>query len=45
MKNYHNKNVMYVSHVELLVSDIKKSLKLYQDILGFSILKEEDNKV
>ena len=45
MKNYHNKDVMYVSHVEILVSDIQKSLKLYKDIIGFSILKEEDNKV
>lgn len=45
MKNYHNKDVMYVSQVEILVSDIQKSLKLYKDILGFSVLKEEDNKV
>lgn len=45
MSKYHNKNTMYISNVEILVSNLENSLKLYKDILGFQILKQDGNKV
>lgn len=45
MKNFHNKDTMYISHLELLVSNIDNSLKLYRDILGFSVLNKTEDKV
>lgn len=36
MKNYHNQNTMHVTHINLLVNNLEKSLYFYHDILGFT---------
>ena len=43
--NFHTKPNRYVSHVNMKVQDMERSLKFYQDVIGFQILKQEGNKV
>ncbi len=39
--NFHTRPHTFVEHVQLIVEDLNRSLSFYQDILGFSVLKEE----
>ncbi|GLC89914.1 VOC family protein [Lysinibacillus piscis] len=38
--HFHEKPNMYVTHVELKVSDLQRSLDYYQKIIGFQILQQ-----
>lgn len=42
--HFHEKPNMYVTNVEIKVKDLQRSLKYYQDIIGFKVLQEEANK-
>lgn len=42
--NSHNDNT-HVNHINLKVKDLDTSIAFYEDILGFSILKKENNTV
>ncbi|MFF2752195.1 VOC family protein [Psychrobacillus sp. NPDC058041] len=42
---YQNKPYTFVELVELKVTDLERSLKYYQEIIGFKVLKKMDNKV
>ena len=43
--NFHTKPNRYASHVNMKVQNMEQSLKFYQDVIGFQILKQEGNKV
>lgn len=43
MFKYHNERAMFVSQVQIVVSNLEKSLAFYTNILGLSIIKQEDN--
>lgn len=43
--NFHKKPVTYVGEVGLKVIDIEKMKKFYQEIIGLSLISEEQNKV
>ena len=43
--NFHTKPNRYVSHVNMKVQDMERSLKFYQDVIGFQILKQEGNNI
>ncbi len=45
MSNYHERPNIFVTDVVLRVQDLNKSTEFYKNIMGFSILKEEDSKV
>ncbi|MFS8630532.1 MAG: VOC family protein, partial [Bacillales bacterium] len=40
--NFHKKPTTFVSHVHLKVTDLERSLKFYQEIIGFKVLKKTD---
>jgi catechol 2,3-dioxygenase len=40
MSNFHHKPNVYVNQVNLSVEDLQRSLKFYQDIIGFQILSK-----
>lgn len=40
MSNFHHKPNVYVNKVNLRVENLQRSLKFYQDIIGFRILKQ-----
>ncbi|MFJ7738577.1 VOC family protein [Lysinibacillus sp. NPDC097287] len=42
--HFHEKPNMYVTNVEIKVSNLKRSLKYYQEVIGFKVLAEESNK-
>lgn len=42
---YQNKPFTYVELVELKVLDLERSLKFYENIIGFKVLDKKDNKV
>jgi catechol 2,3-dioxygenase len=44
MSNFHRKPNVYVSQVNLRVEDLQRSLKFYQDIIGFQILTQTPTK-
>lgn len=43
--NFHSKPNRYVSHVNIKVKDIERSLRFYKEVLGFQILKRVGKKV
>ncbi|MGM9974246.1 MAG: VOC family protein [Clostridiaceae bacterium] len=45
MINFHSQPTTYVSHVALRVKDIEKSVKFYEDIMGFKVLKTTEEAV
>lgn len=40
---YHSKPATYVGSVRLRVESVERSLRFYQDLLGFKILRQESN--
>lgn len=42
--HFHEKPNTYVTNVEVKVRDLQRSLKYYQEVIGFKVLKEEANK-
>ncbi|WP_026475738.1 VOC family protein [Alkaliphilus transvaalensis] len=45
MSKYHRQPNLFVGQIEIKVSKIERSLRFYQDILGFSILEKGEDKV
>ena len=45
MDEFHDNTNKYVKEIVLKVKDLKKSYDFYKNIMGFEVLKEEDNKV
>lgn len=45
MMNFHSKDIMHVSKITLKVKDLKIMQKFYQEILGFSVIKEDEDEV
>lgn len=43
--HFHKKPNKYISHVQLKVSNLKQSIKYYEEIIGFSVLDKKDNEV
>jgi len=43
MENYHTSEFMQVTDVTLMVSNIERSLKFYQENMGFKLLNKNDN--
>lgn len=43
--DFHSKPNTYVRQVHLFVMDLNRSLQFYKDLLGFSVLHEQDYKV
>lgn len=43
--HFHQKPNLYISHVQLKVSNLARSIEYYTTILGFDILEQEDNIV
>lgn len=41
-QKFHQKPNMYVSHVQLKVSNLEQSLEYYENIIGFKVLKNEN---
>lgn len=39
---FHSKPTLYVDHVTIKVQDLNRSLKFYQEIIGFDILEQTD---
>jgi catechol 2,3-dioxygenase len=44
MSNFHHKPNVYVNQVNLSVGDLQRSLKFYQDIIGFQILSQTPSR-
>ena len=42
MKTFHQKPNMYVSHVQLKVSNLERSIQYYEQIIGFKTLSNEN---
>ncbi|WP_188208170.1 VOC family protein [Alkalibacillus aidingensis] len=42
MNNFHTKPTTYVDHVKIKVSDLQRSLRFYQEVIGFQILETTD---
>lgn len=42
--HFHEKPNTYVTHVEIKVSDLQRSLTYYQEIIGFKVLQQESNR-
>lgn len=45
MTHFHKKPNKYISHVQLKVSDMNRSLRFYEEVLGFSVLNRSGNEV
>ena len=43
--HFHEKPNTYVTNVEIKVSNLQRSLKYYQEVIGFKVLQETSNKV
>lgn len=41
---FHKKPNMYISHVQLKVSNLERSLTFYQNVIGFDVLKKENGE-
>ncbi len=39
-KHFHKKPNMYVSHIQLKVSDLARSVRYYKNVLGFKVLEQ-----
>lgn len=39
-KHFHEKPNMYVSHIQLKVSDLARSLEFYKSVIGFKVLEQ-----
>ena len=44
-KYFHKKPNMYVSHIQLKVSDLARSLEFYKNVIGFTVLEETKDRV
>jgi catechol 2,3-dioxygenase len=44
MSNFHSKPNVYVNQVPLRVENLQRSLKFYQDVIGFQILTQTTTK-
>lgn len=42
--NFHSKPNSYVSHVNIKVQDIDRSIKFYQEVIGFQVLEQKGKK-
>lgn len=42
MMNFHRKPHTYVSHVQLKVQDLERSLDYYKNVIGFQVLRQTD---
>lgn len=38
--NFHAKPITFIGHVKIKVQDLQRSIKFYQDILGFDVLEQ-----
>lgn len=45
MNKYHNERSMYVSQVQIIVNDLARSIAFYTNVIGLSVIKEEQSKV
>lgn len=43
--HFHKKPNQFISHVQLKVSDLNRSLPFYEEVLGFSVLDKNDRQV
>lgn len=43
--NFHSRPQTFVKSIELTVTDLERSLSFYEGMLGFSILKRNENKI
>lgn len=43
--DFHSKDIMHISRIALKVKDLKVMRSFYQEILGFSVIKEDEDKV
>ena len=41
MHKYHNKNTIFVKKAKIIVSNLKRTLAFYTNILGLTLVKEE----
>ena len=44
MENFHTKDMMHITDVTLMVSNIETSLKFYQEVLGLKLIKHNANQ-
>lgn len=44
-KHFHKKPNLYASHIQLKVSDLKRSVEYYTAVLGFKVLEEAKDRV
>ena len=42
---YHHKPITFVELVELKVADLQRSVEFYENIIGFTILEQQANKI
>ena len=42
MTNFHQKPNMYIAHVQIKVSNLKRSLDYYQSVIGFKVLEQTE---
>ncbi|MCR3905998.1 MAG: VOC family protein [Tenericutes bacterium] len=45
MSKFHTNEVMHIKEITLLIQNMKRSLEFYCDILGFSILNQQQHEV
>ena len=44
-KHFHEKPNMYVSHIQLKVSNLARSLEFYEKVIGFKVLERSGERV
>ena len=42
-RQFHIKPNMYVSHIQLKVSDLARSIEYYKNVIGFKVLEQTNN--
>lgn len=45
VKHFHKKPNMYVSHIQIKVSDLARSVEFYKTVIGFSVLEQTKDTV
>ena len=45
MKNYHSKKIMHPTQVVLRVRNLLESERFYRDLMGFKVIKREEDRV